>query len=87
MVLAPGPREFICSARSCRSPAQWLIEWSNPEIHYGRTKKWLACDDHLEELRGYFEYRSFPHEVSVFEGPADGSEAKTEINPVSPSES
>ncbi len=63
MPLAPGPRELVCSARDCATLATWKIVWTNPTLHYGRSKTWLACDDHLEELRGYFTYRSFPHEV------------------------
>ncbi len=73
MALAPGPKEFICSARGCTEPAVWMIEWSNPNIHYGRTKKWLACDQHREELKSYFAYRNFPYEVTAFTAPPSES--------------
>ncbi|MFZ1381590.1 MAG: hypothetical protein WAS54_02235 [Scrofimicrobium sp.] len=69
MALAPGASEFVCSARECTEPAKWRIDWSNPKIHYGRGKTWLACDTHLEELKGYFTYRNFPYEITVFERP------------------
>ncbi len=67
MPLAPGPSEFVCSARECTALAVWRIDWSNPAIHYGRSKTWLACDEHLEELKSYFTYRNFPHQVRQFE--------------------
>lgn len=70
MVLAPGPEEAICSARKCPAAAKWSITWSNPTIPYGRSKIWLSCDQHLLELRGYFDYRGFPYQVAVFTGPA-----------------
>lgn len=63
MALAKGPREGVCSARGCEQPAVWGIVWSNPKVHTGRTKTWLACDDHRDELASYMKYRGFPMEV------------------------
>lgn len=63
MALAPGPKEFICSARDCKNSAVWKITWRNPALHYGRSKVWLACADHLDFLVGYFDARNFPYEI------------------------
>lgn len=65
--LGGGPAEAVCSRAGCSAPARWRVEWSNPRIHTdGRTKTWLACDDHVEYLRGFVEARSFPVAVSRF---------------------
>ena len=42
MALGHGIEHSVCSTRECENPAEFLIEWSNPKIHTGRTKKWLA---------------------------------------------
>lgn len=60
MALARGPADGTCSARECTSPATWAVIWSNPRIHRGREKTWLACDAHREFLHDYLAYRSFP---------------------------
>lgn len=58
-----GPARMTCSSRGCRQDATWAVVWSNPAIHYGRTKTWLACDDHDDTLSSYLKQRSFPVEV------------------------
>ena len=66
MALGHGIEHAVCSTRECENPAKFLIEWSNPKIHTGRTKKWLACPDHRQFLIDYLRYRNFPYEVSDF---------------------
>lgn len=60
MPIAEGPETLTCSARRCEKAAAWAIVWSNPAIHYGRSKTWLACDEHREFLHDYLAYRNFP---------------------------
>lgn len=56
-----------CSRAGCREQATWRIDWRNPRIHTGdRFKTWLACDEHVEFLRGFLESRSFPVSVAPF---------------------
>lgn len=63
MALAKGPRDLVCSARECEADAVWAVVWSNPNLHFGRTKTWLACDEHRDFLKQYLAYRDFPAEV------------------------
>ena len=69
MALGVEAASGICSARECTNAAIYRIDWRNPAIHRGRTKTWLACEDHLS----YFKYRSFPYEVSAFVAPDEDS--------------
>jgi hypothetical protein len=63
----PGARE--CSRAGCREPAAWRLDWRNPKIHTdGRTKTWLACDEHREFLHGFLTSRGFPVAVSALNG-------------------
>ena len=66
MALAKGPEQGVCSARGCARRATLAIIWRNPAIHTGRTKTWLSCPEHLDHLKRYFTYRSFPYEVKPF---------------------
>lgn len=70
-----------CSRAGCREHATWRIDWRNPRIHTGdRVKTWLACDEHVEYLRGFLESRSFPVSVVRFTAPdaaASGEEARS----------
>ena len=81
MALAAGPRENTCSARECIAPAEWAVIWSNPRIHTGREKTWLACEEHRQFLHDYLAYRNFPvrdvplAEFLVASGSADASSA------------
>ena len=63
MALGVEAASGICSAREC----------TNAAIHRGRTKTWLACEEHLSYLENYFTYRSFPYEVSAFVAPDEDS--------------
>jgi len=57
-------RRFECSRAGCRAEAEWAIRWRNPKIHAEeRRKTWLACQEHLETLRGFLEARGFPLDV------------------------
>lgn len=62
-----------CSAKGCRADATRAILWNNPRLHTPvRRKVWLACDEHLDELREFLTLRSFYRtDVSVDEIPED----------------
>jgi hypothetical protein len=65
--LGASPDHGTCSRAQCREPATWRIDWRNPRIHTGdRGKTWLACDEHVDYLRGFLEARSFPVAVAGF---------------------
>lgn len=54
-----------CSRAGCTAAARWRIDWRNPRIHTdGRSKTWLACDEHVGYLRDFLGSRGFPLEVS-----------------------
>lgn len=58
----------VCSRAACRERATWRIDWQNPRIHTGdRWKTWLACDEHVDYLRGFLEARSFPVRIDRFD--------------------
>ena len=63
----PLPRDsegLICSARGCRQPASYDLQWNNPKIHTAdRRKHWLACDDPRESLAQFLSARGFLKEV------------------------
>ena len=70
-----------CSRAGCRERATWRIDWRNPRIHTGdRVKTWLACNEHVEYLRGFLESRSFPVSVEPF-GAADATASGEEARP------
>lgn len=57
----------VCSARGCRLPARWALNWRNPKIHdAARVKTWLACDEHRESLGAFLSARGFPLDVEPF---------------------
>jgi hypothetical protein len=59
--LGGGPEVPTCSRAGCREQAAWRIDWRNPRIHTeDRRKTWLACDEHVEFLRGFVASRDFP---------------------------
>lgn len=62
-----------CSAKGCRADATRAILWNNPRLHTPvRRKVWLACDEHLDQLREFLTLRSFYRtDVSVDELPED----------------
>lgn len=53
----------VCSARQCTEVARWAVVWSNPKLHYGREKTWLACVGHRDFLEEFVALRGFPHRV------------------------
>lgn len=62
--MSEGPEERVCSAKGCRQPAVWALQWNNPRLHTsGRRKTWLACADHREHLETFLGTRSFLREV------------------------
>ncbi|PJJ63201.1 hypothetical protein [Compostimonas suwonensis] len=63
--------QFTCSRAGCREAALWRIEWRNPRIHEeGRTKTWLACDEHRGFLEDFLSARDFPLTVSALDAAA-----------------
>ena len=59
-----GPDDLLCSARGCRQPASYELQWNNPKIHNAdRRKHGLACDDHRESLAQFLSARGFLKEV------------------------
>ncbi|NNC10492.1 hypothetical protein HII28_01140 [Planctomonas sp. JC2975] len=63
------PVEPMCSRAGCRESASWRIDWRNPRIHAAdRRKTWLACEEHVEFLRGFLASRDFPLEVLPLTG-------------------
>ncbi|GAB3796671.1 hypothetical protein GCM10028798_06930 [Humibacter antri] len=75
--LGGGPETPTCSRAGCRDQAMWRIDWRNPRIHAeDRRKTWLACDGHVEYLRGFLASRDFPLTVeSLKDRPADAGHA------------
>lgn len=57
----------VCSAKDCRTAANWLIVWNNPKVHTpDREKTWAACDEHRESLSQFLAMRSFLKRVDPF---------------------
>lgn len=55
------PPADTCSRAGCVQQARVRLEWSNPRIHRnGRTKTWLACDEHASYLTEFLRARNFP---------------------------
>lgn len=55
-----NPTNIRCSRAGCNADATVSLIWRNPKIHTdGRTKNWLACDEHLEFLVDYLDTRGF----------------------------
>lgn len=77
MSLGRGIEHCVCSARGCETPAVFIIEWSNPKIHTGRTKKWLSCEAHRQFLIDYLKYRNFPYEVRSFDPMQTGAKPQS----------
>ncbi|MDO5722082.1 MAG: hypothetical protein Q4P06_06025 [Actinomycetaceae bacterium] len=75
---------YVCSARQCTEVARWAVVWSNPKIHFGREKTWLACDGHREFLEQFVALRQFPHRViAVADLPAAQSPSPKAVDPAS----
>ena len=54
----------ICSAKDCRAPAVWELQWNNPKLHTpDRRKVWLACDEHRQSLADFLAARQFLKDV------------------------
>lgn len=41
--------------------------WSNPKLHFGREKTWLACVGHRDFLKEFVTLRGFPCRVIPIE--------------------
>ena len=58
-----------CSRAGCRAHALWRVDWRNPRIHApDRRKTWVACDEHVDYLRGFLAASDFPVEVARLDG-------------------
>lgn len=58
------PVSPTCSRAGCSAAGVWSVVWRNPRIHAAdRRKVWLACDEHVDYLRGFLAARGFPLEV------------------------
>ena len=56
-----------CSAKGCRAPAEWALQWNNPKLHEPAYRKtWLACATHRETLGDFLGVRGFLREVTEF---------------------
>ena len=67
----PEPDEGVCSARGCRRPAAYDLQWNNPRIHTeDRRKHWLACGDHRDSLDRFLSARGFLRGVVELSGPS-----------------
>jgi hypothetical protein len=56
--------ELICSAKGCRRPATFALQWNNPKLHPPeRRKTWLACADHRAQLTEFLQARGFLRET------------------------
>ena len=63
-----GPVAAQCSRAKCGLAATQSLQWRNPRIHTdGRSKTWLACDEHTSVLVAFLTDRGFPVSVSPFE--------------------
>ena len=59
----------ICSAKGCRAPAVWALQWNNPKLHPPeRRKTWLACEVHRPTLEAFLRARGFLRETDPFGG-------------------
>jgi len=66
-VTSESPEE-VCSAKGCRRPAAYDVQWNNPKIHPPeRRKHWLACPAHRDSLSAFLSARGFLREVTVHE--------------------
>jgi hypothetical protein len=49
-----------CSAKACREPGRIDLSWRNPSLHDPtRTKHWLACPAHADQLADFLSARGF----------------------------
>ncbi|MFD5256227.1 hypothetical protein ACFWM5_25745 [Streptomyces bobili] len=71
----------VCSAKSCRSDAVWVLAWNNPKLHTPeRRKTWLACEEHREHLSQFLGVRGFLKDVVLlteWESPEESTEGST----------
>jgi hypothetical protein len=59
-MLDQDPDAPRCSARDCRDAATIELSWRNPKLHdASRTKHWLACDAHEQQLAEFLDRRGF----------------------------
>ena len=72
-----------CSRAGCEQLAVWRIGWRNPRIHDAtRTKVWLACAPHLDDLVGFLRARSFPVTVEPIATRTDADDVPVVVRPI-----
>lgn len=60
--------DLVCSAKRCRGPAVWALQWNNPKLHTAdRRKTWLACEAHRQHLSEFLSMRGFLRETVAAE--------------------
>ncbi len=60
----PDTGPDVCSAKGCRQPAVWQLQWNNPKLHApDRRKTWLACGEHQQSLSDFLGARGFLRDV------------------------
>jgi fluoroacetyl-CoA thioesterase len=73
---------LICSAKGCRAPACWALQWNNPKLHDpDRRKTWLACDDHRSSLAAFLDARGFLRETTTVPAPESRNLPVMELEP------
>ena len=66
--LPGGPDGLVCSAKGCRAPAAFDLQWNNPTLHSpDRRKHWLACAGHRETLSSHLAARGFLRSVETLD--------------------
>ena len=65
--MTDDPLSPVCSAKGCRSDAEWVLAWNNPKLHTPeRRKTWVACDEHRVTLGKFLAARGFLRETVAF---------------------
>jgi hypothetical protein len=61
--------EVSCSAKDCRTQANYVLVWNNPSLHTpDREKTWVACEEHREHLSDFLDRRGFLLRVDPLSG-------------------
>lgn len=69
------PEDLTCSARGCRQPAAYDLQWNNPKLHTpDRRKHWLACAEHRDSLGQFLGTRGFLRETLPLDGEGTASD-------------
>lgn len=73
-----GPASVECSAKGCRAPAVYQLQWNNPKLHPPEVRKtWLACEEHQDWLSDFLRARGFLRDVSKLPSAPGGAAPAT----------